>query len=126
MAEWIWLREDVIRAIHHELLAEHGGKTGLRDHRLLERALVRPRDIAQSASVDGPRLAAAYAFGLARINPFADGNKRVAAVAALLFLAANGIATRIGEAELAVMVLGIVAGDLDEKAAAGWLRRRVV
>jgi death-on-curing protein len=54
-----------------------------------------------------------------------DGNKRTAAVAALLFLDLNGTAYEIGEAELVVMVLALAAGELSEDEVAGWFRERL-
>lgn len=125
MADWVWLREDVILAAHDEQLAEHGGAAGLRDIGLLQSALARPENLAAYGSPDAAALAAAYAFGIARNHPFTDGNKRTAAVAALLFLVANGIKFTITEAELVVMVLALAAGDLTEDAVAAWFRDRL-
>lgn len=125
MSDWTWLREDVILAIHEEQLAEHGGLAGIRDLGLLQSALARPQNLAAYGTPDAASVAAAYAFGIARNHPFADGNKRTAALAGLLFLAVNGVAFDIGEAELVVMVLALAAGDMDEDAVAEWFRARL-
>lgn len=124
MAAWQWLREDVVLALHNEQLAEHGGMAGIRDPGLLKSALARPLNLAAYGEPDAASLAAAYAFGIARNHPFADGNKRTAAVAALLFLHLNGISFVIGEAELVVMVLALAAGELGEDEVAAWFRQR--
>jgi death-on-curing protein len=124
--EWLWVREDVILAVHDEQLAEHGGISGIRDSGLLQSALARPQNQSAYAEPDAAALAAAYAFGLARNHPFADGNKRTAAVAALMFLDQNGIDFEIGEAELVVMILALAAGELNEEAVATWFRDRLV
>ena len=126
MADWRWLREDVILALHEEQLAEHGGLVGIRDLGMLQSALGRPLNAAAYGDPDACDLAAAYAYGIARNHPFADGNKRTAAVAGLLFLMQNGVAFRIGEAELVVMVLALAAGELGEEEVAQWFRERVI
>lgn len=125
MADWNWVHDDVVRALHDEQLAEHGGIAGLRDHGLLLSALARAENQAAYGEADAAALAAAYAFGLARNHPFADGNKRTAAVTALLFLAINGVEWTITEAELVVMVLALAAGELAENEVAAWFRDRI-
>lgn len=126
MPDWRWLREDVVLALHEEQLAEHGGAAGIRDSGLLQSALARPVNLAAYGEPDAAALAAAHAFGIARNHPFIDGNKRTAAVSALLFLAQNGISWEIGEAELVVMTLALAAGELTEVEVASWLRDHLV
>src|SRR5690606_20754467 len=116
---------DVVLALHDEQLAEHGGMAGIRDLGLLKSALARPLNLAAYGEPDAASLAAAYAFGIARNHPFADGNKRTAAVTALLFLDLNGIGFSIGEAELVIMVLALAAGELGEDEVAAWFRQRL-
>ena len=125
MTDWQWVREDVALAVHDEQLAEHGGAAGVRDLWLLQSALARPENLAAYGEPDAAALAAAYAFGIARNHPFTDGNKRTAAVTALLFLVHNGIEFQVGEAELVVMTLALAAGELSEGETAGWLRERI-
>ena len=125
MPDWRWLREEVAFALHDEQLAEHGGAAGVRDIGLLQSALARPENLATYGDPDAAALAAAYAFGIARNHPFTDGNKRTAAVTALLFLIHNGIGFRIGEAELVVMTLALAAGELTEDEVAAWFRDRL-
>lgn len=126
MTTWRWVREDVALALHDEQLVEHGGAAGLRDRGLLQSALARPENLAAYGEPDAAALAAAYAFGIARNHPFADGNKRTAAVVSLLFLALNGRDFTISEPELVVMVLALAAGELAEDEVAAWLRDRIV
>ena len=126
MADWIWVREEVVLALHDEQLAEHGGASGLRDRGLLQSALSRPENLAAYGEPDVAALAASYAFGLARNHPFTDGNKRTAAVAALLFLSLNGAEFGITEPELVVMVLALATGELAEDEVAAWLRDRLL
>ncbi len=125
MPDWEWLREDIVLALHDEQLAEHGGMAGVRDLGLLKSALARPQNLDAYGEPDAASLAAVYAFGIARNHPFADGNKRTAAVAALLFLSLNGASFSIGEVELVVMVLALAAGELGEDDIAAWFRQRL-
>lgn len=120
MADWIWVRQDVVLALHDEQIAEHGGLSGLRDAALLESALA--LNLTAYGDPDAADLAAAYAYGLARNHPFADGNKRSAAVVALTFLLLNDIVFEISEAELVVMTLALAVGDLSEDEVARWFR----
>lgn len=126
MRKWVWVREEVILAAHDEQLAEHGGASGLRDLGLLQSALARPQNLQVYGEPDAAALAAAYAYGIARNHPFADGNKRTAAVAALMFLDLNEVVFEIGEAELVVTILALAAGELSEDAVAAWFRDRLV
>lgn len=74
--------------IHDEQIEVYGGIHGIRDKGLLESAVMMPQ-----ASFGGEYLhnglfemSAAYAFHIAENQPFLDGNKRTALVAALVFL----------------------------------------
>jgi death-on-curing protein len=89
----LYLSVEGVERIHASVLAAHGGLSGLRDARLLESAVAAPQ-----ASYGGEALirnaieiAAAYLFYLCRNHPFADGNKRTALAACLVFLDANGL-----------------------------------
>ncbi|AOG01212.1 MAG: type II toxin-antitoxin system death-on-curing family toxin [Blastomonas fulva] len=126
MPDWVWLRHDVVLALHDEQIAEHGGLSGIRDLALVESALGRPLNLAAYGNPDAADLAAAYAFGLARNHPFSDGNKRTAAVVALTFLLLNDVQFAITEAELVVMTLAVAAGDLSEDEVARWFRDHIV
>jgi death-on-curing protein len=119
----IWIRRDVVLAIHDEQVAEHGGQPGLRDAGLLDSALARPMNAAAYAEPDVPALAAAYAFGIARNHPFLDGNKRTALVAAELFLELNGWRLAATDAECVLTFVALAAGEVSEPDLADWFRR---
>jgi death-on-curing protein len=70
-------------------------------------------------------LAAAYAFGIARNHPFADGNKRTAWVLARLFLRLNGVKIAFTPEEAIRKVLALAAGELSEAELADWFRGHV-
>ncbi|MEQ1640815.1 MAG: type II toxin-antitoxin system death-on-curing family toxin [Novosphingobium sp.] len=121
-AQWNWVAPDVAIAAHAEQLAEHGGGEGVRDFGALESAMARPRNLALYGDPDVAALAAAYAFGIARNNPFVDGNKRSAAVVSETFLMLNGYELTASDAELVVAFVELAAGALSEGEMAEWFR----
>ena len=121
-APWRWLSPQVILAVHDAQLAEHGGPPGVRDPGAVESALARPQNLAAYGEPDAAALAAAYAFGLARNHGFVDGNKRMAWIAARLFLADNGVRLVFDKAEAVKMVEGLAAGVVTEEAFAAIAR----
>lgn len=125
-AEPVWLDSEIALAIHDRQLAEHGGGHGLRDRGALDSALARPVNRWTYGEDDRARLAAAYAFGIARNHPFADGNKRTAWVMARLFLRLNGVEIAFSAEDAIRAVQALAAGKLDEDELADWLRERVV
>lgn len=124
----VWISRVLALAIHDRQLAEHGGGTGVRDEGLLESALARPRQLHAygQPAPDLADLAAATAFGLARNHPFADGNKRTAAVACEVFIVLNGATLSAEDHELYPQYLGLSEGSLDEAEFAEWLRPRII
>ncbi|MCZ6794394.1 MAG: type II toxin-antitoxin system death-on-curing family toxin [Planctomycetota bacterium] len=128
MAAPVWIREDVVRAIHQRQLAEHGGQTGIRDTGLLASALARPRNLLAYSEDDPglPALAAAYAFGIARNHPFLDGNKRTAFVVSRVFLVVNGKDLDASREEKYLTFLKLASGDLSEERFAAWIREHLV
>ena len=123
MSEWRWLTIDVILAIHDEQLAEHGGRPGIRDLGLLESALARPVNRAAYPAATAFDVAAAYAFGIIRDHPFVDGNKRVAFLAAALFLLEQGWEVAATDEAIVTEMLSLAKGGVDEGAFASWLNQ---
>ena len=122
MSDWRWVSAQVVFAIHDRQIAEHGGLSGLRDHGAVLSALARPQNLAAYGAPDAADLAASYAFGFSRNHGFSDGNKRVAWVAARLFLADNGCRLRFDPAEAVQRVLALASGRLTEEDFAARLR----
>lgn len=113
----------VVDAIHTDMLLTHGGLRGVRSEGSLESALARPRQrFAYNEDPDLASLAAAYAHGLARGHPFADGNKRVAFVTMAVFLEINGLELKAEEVDVVTTMVALAAGALDEEALAEWVR----
>jgi death on curing protein len=123
--EPVWLDADIALAIHDRQLAEHGGAVGIRDAGLLESALARPINQWSYGEDDMSALAAAYAYGVARNHPFADGNKRTAWVLARLFLALNNVSLAFTSEEAITTVLALAAGQLSEVEMADWFRLHI-
>jgi death-on-curing protein len=88
-----YLTVEAVKAIHSEVLAAHGGATGIRDETLLESAVAAPQAfmMGQPLISDPLEIAAAYLFYISRNHPFLDGNKRTALAACLVFLEENGL-----------------------------------
>ena len=119
---WVWLNTAVVISVHEVQLAEHGGGAGVRDQNLLSSALSRPHNLAAYGNPDVSDLAAAYGFGISRNHAFIDGNKRTGFVAAEMFLMLNGYLLTADDANSAVIMLAVAAGDISEAEFAAWIR----
>ena len=124
MAEPVWLRPDVVLAIHNRQLAEHGGPPGVRDEGLLESALIAPVNRWQYEKGSLPELAACYAFHLAGNHPFIDGNKRTAYICMRLFLTLNGMDLTADPEEKIRIMVDLSAGRLGFDELAAWVSAR--
>jgi death-on-curing protein len=126
MSEPVWLNRRALELLHDESIAEHGGAAGLSDEGLLESALARPRNLHIYERVTDPaRLAASYAFGLAKNHAFVDGNKRIAFIAAVLFLRLNGFRLTAEQAEATLVMLSVASGAMSEKKLTSWIRKHL-
>lgn len=122
-----WIPEAAVRAMHAELIAEHGGVEGLRDPGLLSSALARTKNrraYGKSSSIFD--LAAVYGTAMVRNHPFIDGNKRVALMVVYAFLEMNGHRLEAAESEAAGIMLALAAGEIDEKVLSDWLEKHSV
>ena len=90
------LTASAVKAIHAEVLAAHGGASGIRDQALLESAVAAPQAtmMGQPLISDPIEIAAAYLFYICCNHAFVDGNKRTALAACLTFLAENDLLPR--------------------------------
>ncbi len=122
MSEPFWLVVEVIVDLHAEQLVRFGGPEGIRDRTMLESAISRPVNRWHYGESDLARLAAAYAFGLARNHPFVDGNKRIAFQAMMTFLRLNEIPFRPDPTHATAIVLSLAAGEVSEESLARWIR----
>jgi death-on-curing protein len=117
-----WLTYEQVLAMHGRQLRRYGGAPGLRDEGVLRSALERPVNKWQYEQADLARLAAAYAFGLAKNHAFVDGNKRVAFIAMVVFLRKNGVRFAPDQAQSTKIILSLAAGEVSEDNLARWIR----
>lgn len=127
MEEPLWVRTDVVLAIHQRQLAEHGGTEGVRDQSLLDSALARPKNLLaySEQQVDMAALAAAYAFGITRNHPFVDGNKRTAFVVCRTFLILNRYDLDASPDDEYVTFFELSRGNIAEGELTKWIRTRL-
>ena len=100
--------------IHNYQIENFGGTSGLRDVELLKSAIGMP-----AATFGGTflhptiyEMAAAYLYHLVENHPFVDGNKRVGAMASLVFLDMNGIDFNASDKDFTDMVLRVASGKM--------------
>ena len=119
-----FLTLDEVLEIHRDQITNYGGSSGVRDFGLLHSALAMPQALygGQYLHPDLYEMAAAYLFHIVQNHPFIDGNKRVGAVAADVFLALNGLRLTATEDQYAELVLATARGDLTKSAIAEFLR----
>ena len=118
-----WLTRRMLDVLHDAQIREHGGAPGVRDEGLLESALARPQQKwAYDESPDAATCAAAYAFGLAKNHGYIDGNKRVAFMAAYVFLGLNERDFEADEPDVVRTMERVADGRLNEAALADWFR----
>jgi death-on-curing protein len=123
----LWVSKKAVLAMHSEQLAEHGGSDGIRDETLLDSALAKPLNVlAYADEPDIFRVAASYAFGIARNHAFIDGNKRTALVVSITFLDRNGWDIVAPKEEVYFTFLHLAEGKLSEDDLADWFRNHAV
>jgi death-on-curing protein len=122
-----FLTLDEVVAIHRDQIDRYGGSLGVRDWGLLQSAIAMPAATfgGQFLHPDLCEMAAAYLFHLVQNHPFIDGNKRVGAAAANVFLEMNDLRLDADEDDYAELVLSVARGDLSKSAAAEFFRTNV-
>jgi death-on-curing protein len=110
--------------IHAEQLRLFGGAKGVRDHGLIESALLRP---LTGYYADLIEQAAALWESLAMNHGFIDGNKRVAFACMDIFLGLNGACLEAEPQAVIAFIYGhLEAGTFRKPVIEGWLRAHVV
>ena len=122
-----FLTLDEIVEIHRDQIARYGGSEGIRDFGMLQSAVAMPAAgvAGQFLHTDLCEMAAAYLFHIVRNHPFTDGNKRVGAVAAYVFLALNGMQLTADHVAYAELVLSVARGETPKSAVAEFFRSHV-
>ena len=123
----LYLSIEQVLHIHGFQIGRFGGSAGLRDRGALEAAVARPQMTfgGEDLYPELPAKAAALKHSLVINHPFVDGNKRVGAHAALLFVRVNGMQALIPPVELTEVTLSVARGELSAEALAIWLRQRL-
>ena len=111
------LNKQQILTLHEMLIEQSGGSPEIRDEGLLESALNAPFQSFGNTELYPSLLekAARLGFGLIKNHPFVDGNKRIGTHAMLSFLNINNAELDYSDKELTSLILGIAAGEYDDK-----------
>lgn len=120
----LFLSVDDVLAIQEDTIAVEGGLPGIRDPGLLESAVMMPQQQFDGAYLHTnlAAMAAAYLFHIAMNHPFHDGNKRSAALAALIFLRVNGAQGLPEPEELEERTLTVAASQCGKEELTRWFR----
>ena len=120
----MFLTLDEVLAIHRDQNERYGGSDGVRDWGLLQSAIAMPAATlgGQFLHSDVCEMAAAYLFHIVQNHPFFDGNKRVGAVAAYVFLALNDTKLTADNDTYADLVLTVACGETPKSAVAEFFR----
>jgi len=116
-----------IQYLHELQTGAFGGADGLRDRSGLESAVARPAATfgGEDLYPDAAAKAAALMHSLVLNHPFVDGNKRVGAHAAIVFLEANGWECLATSEDLVDVTLGVASGEIEADALTIWFRQRI-
>ena len=115
-----------VLALHRRILAESGGRPGVRDLGAIASAVAQP-----NVSVGGqdayPTLldkAAALGYSMIRNHGFLDGNKRITHAAMEVFLVMNGIEITADVDEQERFMLSLAGGEESREDLARWLQAK--
>jgi death-on-curing protein len=122
----VFLTLEEVHRLHARSLEEHGGSEGVRDSGLVESALASAKNTFLYGSEDVFDIAASYAFHIAEAQAFVDGNKRTGVVAAMVFLALNGVYAQPPKWELYLAMIDVAKKLKDKKDLADIFRRASV
>jgi death-on-curing protein len=125
MNEPMFLTLDEVLELKAEALEHFGGQDGIRDITLIESAIATPRQTfaGEFLHADLAAMAGAYLYHLASNHGFIDGNKRVGARAAYVFLALNGCEVDFPLDQTEQLVLGVAKGEVSKDEVAAFIRR---
>jgi death-on-curing protein len=120
----IFLTVAEVLQIHRDQIGRYGGRIGVRDLKLLQSAVAAPQAGVREGYLHADlfEMASAYLFHIARNHPFVDGNKRTAAVTAIVFLALNAVALEAPPAAFEPLIVDVAAGKRTRPEIAQFLR----
>jgi death-on-curing protein len=113
--------------LHRRLIERFGGPAELRDEGALDSALGRPQSTYNGEDLypTAAQKAAALLHSQVSNHPFLEGNKRLAAISAELFLLANGLELAASDEDLEEVVMSTARGELAVEQIAIWLDQRL-
>ncbi len=119
-----YLSLEEVLELHRRAVALHGGSAGVRDMGLVESALARPRSgYYKSLSEQAAALLQSFAGN----HAFVDGNKRVAWLAADVFLRINGLKLRVSASVAERFIIErVIKKRIDVHEIAKWLEKYMV
>ena len=122
-----FLTLDEILAIHQDQLFRYGGSEGVRDWGLLQSAIAMPAAgfTGEYLHTDLYEMASAYLFNLVQNHPFVDGNKRVGAVAAYVFLALNNLRLTADPIAFEELLMSVARGETSKSEVTCFLRDNI-
>lgn len=121
----LFLTKDQVLSIHRLQIERIGGSHGVRDHGLLDSAVSMPSSTYGGEFLHSTvfEMAAAYLYHLVMNHPFIDGNKRVGAMAADVFLQVNGYDLQASQEAFERLVLETAQGNLKKDDIARFLKK---
>ena len=117
-------KEEIVE-LHERLIAQFGGESGFLNEFALESGLSAARNRAFYEGANLAQCASTYAFHLTKAHAFVDGNKRVGAAAAKLFLDMNQALVEASTDEYHDLILDIAASRMTRDQCDAWFVARV-
>lgn len=123
-----FLSKDITLKFHQDQLERYGGKSGIRDEKLLDSALAQPQASFGGEYVhkDLFHMASAYGFHLCQNHPFYDGNKRTALIAMYTFLYVNGYQIDADKKGLFAVMMDLAQGKVSKEELKEFLKKTSV
>lgn len=118
--------EEVLK-IHRDQIDRYGGTPEVRDEGLLKSALAMPMAQFGGAYLHSTpaEMAGAYLYHLACNHAFVDGNKRVAAVTARVFLMLNGCRFDPPPNDYEQLILDVASAKLTKEQVAAFIAHHI-
>lgn len=114
--------------LHHRIIEQSGGSSGIRDFGLLESALAQPLMTFGGEDLY-PTIrdkASALCFSVVKNHPFFDGNKRLGHALMETFLVLNGWEIKAPILNQEEVILSLAAGQLSREQFNEWVGLHIV
>jgi len=121
-----FLSKEIILNFHQDQLERYGGKTGVRDEKLLESALAQPQATFGGEYVHKNlfHMASAYGFHLCQNHPLYDGKEGTALIAMYTFLYVNGYQIKADKKSLFAIIMDLASGKVKKEELAEYLKKQ--